>query len=149
MDIKEAQQAWSDWYGSIAEAYDAKSLRRWQPERQELIRRANIAPGSKVLDIGTGTGEAAFEALKAVGPSGRIIGIDNTEGMLRIARQKAEKSGASNIEFKQMDMSKLTFPEDSFDHVVSSLAIYGSFPPGVGIREAYRVLKKDGSSPST
>ena len=64
--------------------------------------------------------------------------------MLRIARQKAEKSGAGNIEFKQMDMSNLTFPKDSFDHVVSSLAIYGSFPPGVGIREAYRVLKKDG-----
>lgn len=43
-----------------------------------------------------------------------------------------------------MDMSKLSFPEGSFDHVISSFAIYGSFPPGIGLREAHRVLKNGG-----
>ena len=137
-------RAWSDWYSSIAEAYDAKISREWLPRYQELIRRANIPLGSKVLDIGTGTGAAAFEALKVVGPSGSVVGVDNAEGMLQVARQKAESLGAKNIEFKQMELSNLTFPDESFDHVISSLAIYGSFPPGVGVKEAYRVLKKGG-----
>lgn len=144
MDIKEALQAWSEWYSSIAEAYDVKFSRDWGPRYQELIRRANIAPGSKVLDIGTGSGRAAFEALKVVGPSGWVTGVDNAEGMLRIAREHAQRLGYENVEFKQMDLSNVTFPDDSFDHVISSLAIYGAFPPGVGVREASRVLKKDG-----
>lgn len=144
MDIKEAMDFWSEWYSRNAESWEERFARRRELLYRELIRRAHIPAGSQVLDIGTGTGGAAFEALEAVGASGRVVGIDNSEGMLRVARERAAKIAAGNIEFFLMDMSSLQFPGDSFDQVISSLAIYSSFPQGVGLREAYRALRKGG-----
>ena len=144
MEIKEALQIWSEWYSRNAEVWDARVVPRWEPLYKELVRRANIPAGSKVLDVGTGTGTAALVALRAVGSDGHVIGIDNSEGMLRIAEEKARKLAANNIEFRRMDLSSLDFPEGRFDRVISSFAIYGSFPPGVGLKEAHRVLQKGG-----
>lgn len=144
MEIREALQFWSEWYSRNADAWETRFARRRQPIYQELVKRAGLSPGSRVLDIGTGTGGAATEALGAVGASGHVIGIDASEGMLHIVEEKAARLAVGNVEFALMDMSSLQFPDESFDHVISSFAIYASFPPGVGVKEAYRVLRKGG-----
>lgn len=100
LDIKEAFQAWSDWYGLRAKEYEATKARRWEPVYRRLVKCAGIAAGSKVLDIGTGTGGAALEAAKAAGSHGYVIGTDSADGMLSIAKEKSEKLGITNVEFK-------------------------------------------------
>lgn len=144
MGIHEALQFWSAWYSQNAKAWETRFAHRRQPIYREVVRRAQIRPGSRVLDIGTGTGGAAIEALAAVGSDGYVVGIDNAEGMLRIAQEKAVRLAARNVEFRLLDMSNLEFPEGSFDSVISSFAIYAAFPPGIGVREAHRVLRKGG-----
>src|SRR3954452_18389125 len=57
---------------------------------------AEIEPGMTVLDLGSGAGFDAFLALERVGPSGRVIGVDMTDDMLSLARQNAERCGATN-----------------------------------------------------
>lgn len=144
MDMKEAMRFWTEWYSQNAEVWDLRFALRRTALYQQLVRRAQMAPGSRVLDVGTGTGDAAMQALQAVGPDGSVVGIDNAEGMLGVARTKVERLAAGTIEFQLMDLSRLEFPDESFDHVISSFAIYSSFPPGAGLREAYRVLRHGG-----
>jgi len=143
LDIKEALHIVRQWYSLTAESGPRPHLKDF--DYKKLVSQANIGGGSKVLDVGTGNGEAAFEALQAVGSDGYIIGIDNSEGQLKIAHQKLGNLDSTSIDFNLMDMSNLAFSDDSFDHVISSFAIYGSYPSGVGLREAYRVLKKTGN----
>lgn len=144
MDINEAMRFWTEWYSQNAEVWEARFARRREPLYQELVQRAQITHGSTVLDGGTGTGGAALQALQIMRPGGSVVAIDNAEGMLRVARMKAERLAEGTLVFRQMDLSHLDFPDESFDFVISSFAIYSSFPPGAGLREAYRVLRSGG-----
>jgi len=98
-------------------------------------------PGEKILDVGCGTGVNALALSKLVGPSGRIVGIDNSEAMLAVAR---EKSAAGNIEYQLMSVEEMDFPERSFDGVICTQVLgYVSDPVPV-IRALLRVVKPAG-----
>jgi cyclopropane fatty-acyl-phospholipid synthase-like methyltransferase len=67
--------------------------RRFAPIVDEVIKRATLHPGEQVLDLGTGTGEAAIKAASLVGASGRVVGVDISPKMLTQARQRVEGLG--------------------------------------------------------
>ncbi|MBE43948.1 MAG: hypothetical protein CMO16_02045 [Thaumarchaeota archaeon] len=105
---------------------------------QKLIEVAKLREGDRVLDIATGTGIVATEALKKVGKSGKVVGIDISPGPLEIA--KREIGNIDNVELLEMDAEDLKFPDQSFDVVISQFAFFFFPNTQKALREIKRVL---------
>jgi SAM-dependent methyltransferase len=103
-----------------------------------------IQPGMTVLDLGSGAGFDAFLALNRVGPNGRVIGVDMTDDMLVLARQNAEKRGATNVEFRKGLIESLPVETGTVDYVISNCVINLSSDKPAVFREIARVLKPGG-----
>ncbi|MDP7032292.1 MAG: arsenite methyltransferase, partial [Gemmatimonadota bacterium] len=108
------------------------------------LLEATPAQGEIVLDLGSGGGIDAFLAARAVGPEGRIIGVDMTSEMLERARANAERIGASNVEFREGTIEQLPVTDEEVDLVVSNCVINLSEDKDAVFREAFRVLKPGG-----
>jgi len=106
---------------------------------------ANIKEGDTVLDLGSGAGFDAFLALKKVGNSGKVYGVDMTEEMIEKARGLANKYGYKNVEFKLADIDNLPFENQSIDIIISNCVINLAPDKSKVFKEAYRVLKDNGS----
>ncbi|MEM2759694.1 MAG: methyltransferase domain-containing protein [Nitrososphaerales archaeon] len=106
-----------------------------------LIEAAKLRKGDRVLDIATGTGVVAMEALRKVGRDGKVIGVDISPGPLEIARREAR---ASNVEFLEMDAEDLKFPDQSFDVAVCQFALFFFPDTQRALSEMKRVLVKNG-----
>ena len=87
------------------------------PVTERMLELAGIAPGQRVLDIASGTGEPAISAARAVGENGSVIGTDLVDEMLAYARSKADSEGLDNIKFRCVDGETLTVGEGIFDAV--------------------------------
>jgi ubiquinone/menaquinone biosynthesis C-methylase UbiE len=85
-------------------------------ETEDVLRRAGIGAGMKVLDIGCGVGDVAMIAARLVGPTGSVLGIDNAETALRTAEARAARSGFSWLEFAEADIYGFQ-PAEQFDAV--------------------------------
>jgi len=105
---------------------------------------ANIKEGDTVLDLGSGAGFDSFLAVKKVGKTGKVIGVDMTEELLNKARGLAEKYGFKNVEFRQGDIEKLPVDNESIDVIISNCVINLAPDKLKVFKEAYRVLKKTG-----
>jgi ubiquinone/menaquinone biosynthesis C-methylase UbiE len=88
-----------------------------------LVAGAEIRSGFHVLDIATGTGLLAIKAAQKVGPTGKVLGIDISKGMLAEAHRKAAAAELRNIDFVLADAERLEFPRESFDRVFCSSAL--------------------------
>jgi ubiquinone/menaquinone biosynthesis C-methylase UbiE len=107
-----------------------------------LLRLAQLVPGQRVLDVATGTGNAAEAALDAVGSSGFVVAADISIPMLDQARKRL--SGLPNISFAVENGQALTFPDASFDVVLCSMGLMMFPDHAKGLSEFYRVLKEGG-----
>lgn len=105
---------------------------------------ANIQEGDVVLDLGSGAGFDAFLAVKKVGETGRVIGVDMTEEMIDKSRSLAEKYGYKNVEFRLGDIENLPVENESIDIIISNCVINLAPDKLKVFKEAYRVLKKTG-----
>ncbi len=86
-------------------------------------RFASLKPGEVVLDLGSGAGIDVFIAARAVGPAGRVIGVDMTPEMITLARQNALTHGISNVEFHLGEIEHLPLPDASVDVALSNCVI--------------------------
>jgi ubiquinone/menaquinone biosynthesis C-methylase UbiE len=85
------------WYDVFANFYDASLEGVYREHRLQALRALAPQPGMTVVDVGCGTG-ASFPALvDAVGPSGKVIGVDASTGMLRKAQARVQRSGWHNV----------------------------------------------------
>lgn len=105
---------------------------------------ARLQPGETVLDLGSGAGFDCFLAAKAVGPSGRVIGVDMTDAMIRKARHNAEKANIDNVEFRAGEIEHLPVADNAVDVIMSNCVVNLSPEKAAVFREAYRVLKPGG-----
>jgi len=141
--MEEAFRLLVDEYSRMAESYDAHVVPYFAPLARKLIEIAELGPGERVLDLGSGTGNVAFLAARRVGSTGRVVGIDLAEGMVRLANAKAARDGVRNASFVHMDCRQIGYPDASFDVVLSCLGV-----PSVGhgrvFTEAFRVLRPRG-----
>jgi SAM-dependent methyltransferase len=108
------------------------------------IAIAELQPGEVVLDLGSGGGIDCFLAAKMVGEEGRVIGLDMTPDMIRLARRNAKEIGASNVEFRFGEMEDIPQPNESVDVIISNCVINLSPDKDAVFAEAYRVLKPGG-----
>jgi arsenite methyltransferase len=103
-----------------------------------------LAPGERVLDLGSGAGTDSLIAAQMVGREGRVIGIDMTPAMLAKARAAAAEMGTSNVEFVESEAERLPFPDASFDVVVSNGVIDLIPDKDAVFSELFRVLVPGG-----
>ena len=105
---------------------------------------ASLLPGQTVLDLGSGAGFDAFLAARAVGPSGRVIGVDMTPEMLQKARQNRDQGNWQNVEFRLGEIENLPLADRSVDVVISNCVINLSPDKARVLAEAFRVLRPGG-----
>ncbi|MBA3704958.1 MAG: bifunctional demethylmenaquinone methyltransferase/2-methoxy-6-polyprenyl-1,4-benzoquinol methylase UbiE [Bacteroidetes bacterium] len=134
-------------FNNIAPKYDFLNQllslgihKRWRKKAIHLLQ--NHQP-KKILDIATGTGDFAIEAIK-LNPE-MVTGIDISEGMLKLGVDKINKLGLQNkIELKLGDSENLSFPNASFDAVTVGFGVRNFENLEKGINEIYRVLNSNG-----
>jgi arsenite methyltransferase len=105
---------------------------------------AALQPGETVLDLGSGGGFDAFLAADAVGPTGRVIGVDMTPEMISKARANQAKGGYGQVEFRLGEIESLPVADASVDVIISNCVINLSPDKPRVFREAFRVLKPGG-----
>jgi SAM-dependent methyltransferase len=125
-------------YDAGAGAYDRLTGRWSRMYVDHVLDAAGVRAGSQVLDVATGTGDAAIAAADLVGTTGRVVAVDVSAPMLREARAKA---GARRIEFAVADAQRLPYSDGSFDAIVCLFGLM--FVPDpvamlVGVRRALR-----------
>ena len=136
--IYDKRSGWYDFYHNWA-TFKADDRGR------ELVVQNSVKPGDTVLDAGSGTGNTALLAAKVIGPQGKIVLFDISEGMLSIARKKIDNAGLSGqMELKTGDILNLPFEDNTFDVVLSTYSVCPLYSPEEGILELLRVVKPGG-----
>src|SRR5215470_13454868 len=105
---------------------------------------ASLKDGQVVLDLGSGAGFDCFLAARAVGKSGRVIGVDMTHEMLGKARENGQKNGFTNVEFRLGEIEALPVEDNSVDVIISNCVINLSSEKQRVFNEAFRVPKPGG-----
>lgn len=142
-------------FDSIAPAYDFMNtamtfgLHRWWRSRalKGASGQLSHAAAIDILDIATGTGDVAFE-LHHRFPNSHIIGVDLSEGMLKIAERKlknADESTRNHLSFEQGDSLNLRFADNSFDMVTVAYGVRNFEHLDRGLSEMARVLRPGGT----
>lgn len=105
---------------------------------------AALRPGETVVDLGSGAGFDCFLSSTKVGDSGRVVGVDMTPEMIHRARNNAQHSGYTNVEFRLGEIEHLPISDGFADVIISNCVINLSPDKRQVFREAFRVLKVGG-----
>ena len=135
-------------FDNIAPTYDTLNHRlSWDIDkgwRKKAIRQLLPFQPKAILDIATGTGDFAILSVKELRPQ-RMIGLDISEGMMKIGQKKVEAEGLQHIvSFKKDDCTHLSFDDNSFDAVTAAFGIRNFQNLDQGLSEMYRVLRPNG-----
>jgi len=109
-----------------------------------LLARAGVAAGESVLEIGCGTGAATVPFAEAVGPRGRVVGVDISEPMLEGARQRVAESGLANISLLQADAQVHPFEPEQFDLITSRFGVMFFADPFAAFSNLLPAARKGG-----
>ncbi len=105
---------------------------------------ADLRPGERVLDLGSGAGFDALLAARAVGPTGSVVGVDMTPDMLARARANAREARIDHAEFRLGEIEHLPLADATVDVVISNCVVNLSPDKPAVLREAFRVLRPGG-----
>ncbi len=105
---------------------------------------ADLNPGERVLDLGSGGGIDVLLSARRVGPTGFAYGVDMTEEMLDLARANTAKAGAANVEFLKGTIEDIPLPAAAVDVVISNCVINLSVDKPAVLAEMFRVLAPGG-----
>jgi ubiquinone/menaquinone biosynthesis C-methylase UbiE len=142
LNVGEADRILQDLWNRDAMAWDTYWVPIFRRFAHDLVTDAHISVGQVVLDLGTGTGIAAMEAVRRSKPNGMVLGIDRSATMLELARQKYAM--VKNVSFLMMDAAHMTFPDGFFDAAISNSGMsYATFHETIA--EIFRVVSEGGS----
>jgi ubiquinone/menaquinone biosynthesis C-methylase UbiE len=111
---------------------------------ETMLDVAGVQLGSRVLDVAAGTGDSTLMAARRVGPLGYVLAADVSASMLNVAAEAARKESLTNVETRVMDAENLALDADSFDAVISRIALMLFPNPAKALAEMRRVVKPGG-----
>ena len=127
-------------YKRVSGFYDITFGQVFRPGQKTVINKMDCGPLDEVLEIGIGTGLS----FKYYPKQTKVIGIDISPDMLKLAKKKIEQEKKEKKYVAQMNGEQLSFPDNSFDKVVAMYVISVTQNPKQLIDEMKRVCKKDG-----
>jgi ubiquinone/menaquinone biosynthesis C-methylase UbiE len=136
-----------------ASAYEPLWRAQLAPAQAAMLSLARLAPGERVLDVACGTGLASLPAAAAVGPRGRVVGIDLSARMVDEARARAAActGGAAQgdarlapLRFERMDAESIALDERDFDVALCALGLMYMPGPGQAVCEMRRLVRPGG-----
>jgi demethylmenaquinone methyltransferase/2-methoxy-6-polyprenyl-1,4-benzoquinol methylase len=130
-------------YDLMNTAMTAGLHHRWRARAAAL---AAVGPGSRVLDVATGTGDLAIELARRTAPGGEVVGSDFSEAMLAQARRKAAAAGLgqARVRFEWGDALRLAYEDDYFDAATVGFGARNFSDLARGLREMARVVRPGG-----
>ncbi len=89
--------------------------RVWRPVVTECWRRAGLTTGWRVVDVGAGPGYATADLAEIVGPTGAVLAVERSARFLEVARERCQRRGVDNVEFREADLMEGSLGEIGFD----------------------------------
>ena len=129
----------SDQYDRMNSVISFQQHIRW---RKDTMNRLNVFPGAKALDVCCGTGDWTVSLAQAAGPAGKVVGLDFSENMLKVGREKVKSF--SNTELIHGNAMDLPFPDGQFDFVTIGFGLRNVPDYMQVLKEMNRVLKPGG-----
>lgn len=127
-----------EFFNSMAEKWDT-ICHHDKNKNNEMLDLVNIKQGSKVLDVGTGTGVMIPFLTSRIGDTGEIVAVDVVEKMIEVARSKYNDS---NVHFVVGDIFTLELPEKHFD-VIMCYSVFPHFEYKLTVAEKREVIKQN------
>jgi ubiquinone/menaquinone biosynthesis C-methylase UbiE len=114
--------------------------------RRRFLRFCRIAPGWRVVEVGTGTGVVAREVAALVGPRGRVTGVDRSRVLLAAARRRAREDGLGDrLRFRRGEAAALPLAASRFDCALAVTVLLHVARPTAMLREMVRVTRPGGT----
>jgi len=135
------------YYNKISRFYDLMSDRSETPMRRAGLGLLKVRKGEQILEIGFGTGHTLAALAKAVGPQGKVFGIDLSDRMLKLAKEQLSDAGLlDRVRLRCGDAAQLPYSADSMDAVFMSFTLELFDTPEIPLvlNECKRVLRPNG-----
>jgi len=120
------------------------SFKRHLKWREDTMRRMDVKPGAKALDVCCGTADWTITLAEAVGSSGEVYGLDFSQNMLKVGQQKVDEYKLKNVTLVHGNAMELPFPDNTFDYVTIGFGLRNVPDYMKALKEMYRVVKPGG-----
>ncbi|MEQ8840193.1 MAG: methyltransferase domain-containing protein [Acidimicrobiales bacterium] len=111
-----------------------------RPAHDELVRKAALKSGERVVDVACGSGQITFRAAEAVGAEGTVLGLDISAKMVAGADADRAERGTENVTFRRADAEQLGCDDAAYDVALCSLGLMYVPLPAVAVEEMHRCL---------
>jgi demethylmenaquinone methyltransferase/2-methoxy-6-polyprenyl-1,4-benzoquinol methylase len=137
-----------DVFEKISDSYDKMnsviSFQQHIKWRKDTMKRMNVQPGSKALDVCCGTADWTIALADAVGPSGKVTGLDFSQNMLNVGIEKVKEMGLNQVTLVHGNAMELPFEDNSFDYVTIGFGLRNVPDYLKVLKEMHRVVKPGG-----
>jgi demethylmenaquinone methyltransferase/2-methoxy-6-polyprenyl-1,4-benzoquinol methylase len=131
----------SDNYDKMNSVISFKLHTKW---REDTMKRMNVQKGKKALDVCCGTADWTIALAEAVGPTGEVVGLDFSQNMLNVGKQKVTEANLNQVTLIHGNAMELPFPDHSFDYVTIGFGLRNVPDYLQVLKEMNRVLKPGG-----
>jgi SAM-dependent methyltransferase len=140
----EQRTFWNEQAGPLWVVHQERLDRQIGPHGDAALAKLAPAPGERVLDLGCGCGDSSLALARAVGPAGRVLGVDLSEPMLARARERAAAAGLAHLSFRAADVQTAPLEAGAFDAAFSRFGVMFFADPVAAFGNVRRALRPGG-----